>query len=725
MREIVDTYGAVMDIDKVAAQIHANDSILGVNKTVQGQAGGMTKGGAAVAEWVIGSLLSGFKTHVINPAGNAFMWAKAPVDIQMAAIMGRSLPGETDKVYMGEAAAYLFGEMMGIRDSLHAGMIAFKTGRPYGDTAKFEMGSGKAISAEAFGVTNQLGGALINGLGHFARAPMERIIGPMDAVFKVQGERGKGAQRAYRPAMQDADKNGLSRAEAAKRLDHYLTNPSDDVREQMVQHGLYQTFQNPLGPLGQKLQKSINAHAAFKVIVPFMRTPTNLFKVGMGEGFIGSYAGLRFLNKNYREKFFPKPIGKDERNGNPIYKPGALEEARLARGRLAQGTAVTSYIAYLAVEGRITGSGPRDPNERAALMATGWRPRSILTFDEEGRITGARSWARMEPISLAIGPIVDIVEAMTVQQDLDPNDPWYAQANQAIWGATFAMSENTMNKTWMMGVHNFTRAAHQPDLDSVDRYLGQMVNVFAGATGARRTWRQGADKYQREVRSLVDELKNGTPYLSDSLGVKRDIFGRPLPYEAFFLNPYPGVMGYVGGDSILINQEPIDLEIQRLQVANDGQAVIKRLPKSKMGVSLSSNEYSDWGMTARNGVMMNERGAVWLPSQTEPPNDGEKWYTYRDFLQDVILAGKGNLGAQYQNMPTDYARVEMIKSITSGFDQAGWIELLALNPDLKDKVLRKQQWKFSKMVGDEAAQEAFEAGNIRAVEPLPGGPLGF
>ena len=725
MREIVDTYGAVMDIHKVAELISANDTILGVNKVVKNQQGGMSKGGAAIAEWVIGSLLSGFKTHVINPAGNTIMWVKAPIDIQLAAMMGTPLPGGTERVYMGEASAYIMGEIMGIGDAFHAAMIAAKTGRPYGDTAKFEMGMGKAISAEAFGIKNQLGGAVVNGLGHFARFPMERLIGPMDAFFKVQGERGKWAQLALRHAMMDAEREGLSKAETAKRLDEYLTNPSTEVREEMVAHGLYQTFQNPLGDWGTKLQRAINGNAGAKFIVPFMRTPTNLFKVGLGEGPIGalyrSGGGLRLLSSKYREELFPKPIGKDERTGAPIYEPGAMERVRVARARLLTGSALTTYVAYLAGAGRITGSGPRDPEDRANLMATGWRPRSVLTFDEEGRITGARSWDRMEPISLTIGPIIDIVEALRVQQDLDPNDPWHDQVAQTIWAATFAMAENTMNKTWMMGLHNLTRAAHQPELAAVDRYLGQLVNNFAGAAGARRTWRQGQDKYQREVMGLVDELKNATPYFSESLGVKRDIWGRRMPYEAFFLNPYPGVLGYVGGDSILIKQEPVDIEIQRL-LELSGQSPIKKLPKRKMGVRLDSNQYSDWVLASRAGVRMNEEGLMWIPSQPEPPNDGGKWLTFRELIGDVLVAGKGTLGEQYHAQPTDHARIEMIKMFTTSFDQAGWMEVLAIHPELNEKVLRKQQHKMGQIHGVEAAQKAYEEGNIPIIEPLPEGP---
>ena len=113
---------------------------------------------------------------------------------------------------------------------------------------------------------------------------------------------------------------------------------------------------------------------------------------------------------------------------------------------------------------------------------------------------------------------------------------------------------------------------------------------------------------------------------------------------------------------------------------------------------------------------------MWIPSQPEPPNDGGKWLTFRELIGDVLVAGKGALGEQYHAQPTDHARIEMIKMFTTSFDQAGWMEVLAIHPELNEKVLRKQQHKMGQIHGVEAAQKAYEEGNIPIIEPLPAGP---
>lgn len=709
--EMVALYGAVVDPKKLAMHIVMNDTVLGISKTVRGQSGGMTRIGAAGIEWAIGSMLSGLKTHIINPVGNALMWVKAPVDIQLASMLRFGLPNNDEQIRMGEATAYIVGEMMSIADAFHAAGIAFKTGEPYGQVAKFDMGP-KALSAQGLNSKSWFG-HIWNGLGHYARAPMERVIGPMDAWFKVQGERGKWAQLAYRHAVMDAEREGLDKAATLKRMDRYLNNPSMDVRERMISHARYNVFQNDLGDFGQSVQRAINKHGGAKLLVPFMRTPTNLMKVGLGEGVIGTYGGLRFFSKQYRERFFPKPIGKDGK-GNDIYEPGAVEHAALSRARFITGSAITSYVAYLALNDRITGSGPRDKNERAALESTGWRARSLLTLDENGKIVGARRWDRMEPLSLMVGPIVDIIHAGKINADLDPNDPWWGKYDDAIWATTFAMSENTLNKSWMMGLHNFTRAAHTDKVDQVDRYFGQLANVLASASGARRDLRKWQDPYQREVNTFVEELKNATPYLSEDLGLKRDVYGVAKTHGQYLW------------EKEAIEQTPWDIELATL-MENTGEQPIKIIAPTKQGVRLTSNEHSDYALLARAQVKMTADGNIWLPSEDMPPTspDDSKWYTYRELLEEVLLNGKGAMGEAYVSMPTDFARVKMLKQVTSTFDSAGWIELLKANPDLQDRVMRKRQFQMGQMIGRDAAEDAMRRGDIPIIPPMESGPLGF
>ena len=124
---------------------------------------------------------------------------------------------------------------------------------------------------------------------------------------------------------------------------------------------------------------------------------------------------------------------------------------------------------------------------------------------------------------------------------------------------------------------------------------------------------------------------------------------------------------------------------------------------------------------------MTADGNIWLPSEDMPPTSpgDSKWYTYRELLEEVLLNGKGAMGEAYVSMPTDFARVKMLKQVTSTFDSAGWIELLKANQDLQDRVMRKRQFQMGQMIGRDAAEDAMRRGDIPIIPPMPSGPLGF
>lgn len=82
------------------------------------------------------------------------------------------------------------------------------------------------------------------------------------------------------------------------------------------------------------------------LVVPFVRTPINIAKEGA---------------------YYP-PYG--------LFKRTLKGDVDMqARG--AVGSALAAAIAYLALNGYVTGGGPIDPHKRETLEATGWMPYSV------------------------------------------------------------------------------------------------------------------------------------------------------------------------------------------------------------------------------------------------------------------------------------------------------------------------------------------------------------
>lgn len=677
MEELVNHWGGTMDIQLMAEQIASNDTYLGVNKLVQASKGGMNKWGAAFVESYVGSLLSGVKTQVVNLVGNALMTVKGPVEVALAARLGRNLPSDSERVMAGEATAMLFGMTNSFRDALGAMAEAFKTGASYGGVGKFEMGHNKAISSEALGLSG-VAGWLADVYGPIARAPMERLLGPMDAFFKVINERAAFAQLSYREAMRQGSMEGLTNDQILVRLQSIMENPNVEapgMMQEVIDYGLYSTFQNPLGPAGQGLQKVINSHAILKMLAPFVRTPVNILKVGFLEG-----TPLGLLQKEYKKAI----------------ESGNNAKVQTARARMMIGSSVLTMFGLYAMTGKITGSGPRDSNQRAALMATGWRPRSIRVDNEDGTSTYV-SFDRLEPMSLTLGLAADIYEAMSTMQydDLDATtQDLIAQATSAV---SMAIAENSINKTYMQGVNDALKAIEDPTR-YFDRWITNMANAAIPLSGLRRDARKLNDEYVREAQGFVDKLRNANPYFSEGLPPKLDVFGEPIKYEVF-LNPYS-----------LIDVEPsfVDAEIQRLISSTGETPVTRPMKKQWGGVELNSQQYFDMMYLSRKGIKHTATGGRVMPG-TKLPNN-EKLYSFKEYLEVVMT------DPAYLEM-TDFARVAEIKKIQSALDNDARKAILLIHDDLKTKHDRfKTVNPARRMLGDQVAKEVLtrevEAGLI-------------
>tara|TARA_R110002074_G_scaffold147100_2_gene297583 strand:+ start:190 stop:3060 length:2871 start_codon:yes stop_codon:yes gene_type:complete len=652
MTEITETQAGRFDILEVAAQVVAMDTFEGVNKIVKAQKGGMSKGGAAMAENFVASILSGVKTHIVNSSGNALMTAIGPIDTAIAARMGWGI-SSPDKVIKGEALAQTFGLINGFADALHVMGQVFKTGEPYGGIAKFESAYPKAISSASLGASGPWGW-MIDAFGATVRFPLERVMGPIDGFFRAINERAKVAQLSYREANRLRDLNGLSQEEYLQTLDSLMTDVPLNIQEAGVDYSIYNMAATPLGPLGRDLQSLLNKSAPAKIIVPFVRTPTNLLKMGFVER-----TPLGLLSKTYREEFAA---------GN--------ERAQYARARLTFGAMMGAYIAMQAVDAKVTGSGPADYEARKVKMLTGWRPRSFVFTDDEGNKT-YRSYDRAEPISYIIGSIADLVEMNELNkynayEEYDPGE--------AINALTLVIAENSLNKTFMSGISDFMGVfTKSPAQESkMLRWSSGLANAAIPLSGARRDTRKVADPYMRQAFTFMDKLKNGTPWMSDSLPAALDTMGDPIMYEQVF-NPWP------------TSDETSDLVVRHIgSLLDSTNETPIRMPKKTIdGVKLTSKQFHDRILISRKTLKI-------------PDGEGGE-VDFRMALVKLIQS------ENYQNAPTNFMRVEMVRNVQKIFD-AGATAFM-LDPentqygDLQDKILERKIGEASQTYGAANVQE--------------------
>lgn len=178
---------------------------------------------------------------------------------------------------------------------------------------------------------------------------------------------------------------------------------------------------------GESINNAIASKApALKFLFPFVKTGVNILQMNLDHNAL--YA---LFSKSQRDLFFSKTA-----------------EGALARSQVAFGAFSMTIATAIALCGGITGSLPRDPKERKALLATGWRPYSIVTPD--GKYI---SYQGYEPLHTILGFAADIVELGTsIATDEDYmsmekviNEGWGVILNNFLDKAAFRSGVSALN----------------------------------------------------------------------------------------------------------------------------------------------------------------------------------------------------------------------------------------------------------------------------------------
>lgn len=493
------------------------------------------------------SLLSGPQTHVVNMMSNSLTALGQFPEHAAAATLGqvrRVLPkASQDRVLFSELGARAVGLRSGIREGLREFARALKTGEPSDHVTKVESASQKAIS----GVK-----------GEVIRIP-SRLLTAEDELFKAMARR----MELHGQAIRKARSEGLTGDAARKRATELAANPTEDMMERALDYGRYLTFQRPLGDIAAPIARMTEAAPILKLILPFVRTPTNLLK------FTVERSPLAPLLKEWRSDF---------------KAGGARRDLAVARAMV--GTAAGMAVAELAQQGHITGSAPSDKGKAAMMRANGWQPYSIKWGDRY------YSYLRMDPFASTMGVAADLATKMDGMTE--------KQRDEAALMLTASIMKNLSDKVWLSGLSDVLEAVSDPDryMDSFINRLGGSLAVPTGVAQVART----VDPVTRERETLLDAVKARIPGVSDSLYPARDIFGQPIENE-----------GGVGPDLISPVWQSTDRKdpvIERLLAA--GVTISK--PQKKIGDrELTPGEYDAYQAKA------GEYARQWLPGLVMAP----------------------------------------------------------------------------------------------------------
>ncbi len=425
-----------------------------------------------VTELYYNSLLSGPATHAVNILSNTLTSLGQIPEHAVAAGLGaarRAAGRGDDRVLFGELGARAVGLMQGTREGLRQAARTFATGDAADAVTKMEQQTMRAIPGP---------------VGSVLRTPT-RALAAEDELFKAMARRMELAGLAVR----GANKEGLTGSEAKARAAELLANPTDEMLSRSFDYGRYLTFQNPVGPVARKVSSITEDMPLLKLVLPFVRTPTNILKFAI-------------------ERSPGAPILKEWRRD--IAAGGAKRDLALAKVLVGSGIGATIY--QMANDGQITGSGPADAGARRLLLANGWQPYSFKVGDRY------YSYSRLDPYSTILGTAADLVDLRRHMTDKQQ------EHSTMLVGA--AILNNLSSKTFLSGLSTALEAVNDPDrhLEGfTTRTLAGIATPSVSAQIARAT-----DPLIREARDPISRILSRVPGQSASLPVRRDVFGRAV-----------------------------------------------------------------------------------------------------------------------------------------------------------------------------------------------------
>ncbi len=456
--------------------------------------------GDALYEYWISSLLSGPGTQVVNISSNVVhtVWELGPQRIIEAFV--NSFASKAEAAQWGEFKYMGAALKPGLSRALRNMVRSWKTERP---TFQEELDRSQ-VEGSTIGLTTEYrGGAMDKYVGkRMARAiriPLRGLMA-LDEFTKSMAGQMDAAAHAYRI--------GKGRGLRGDELEDFIQEQVDDLSSAAWEAGLNTalrvTFQTPLSPGAERASQWLG-NTPGKWIIPFRRTPLNIFKTGIRKLPFGTWSTVKHW----------KTMDNDT-------KVRMLSEQVIA-------WSLAAAIAGLVLGGDdddepwITGSIPYKPSARGETLL---KERTIPA--QSIRIGGKYySYARIEPFATILQGLVDATVAVKE-----------IQSGRPAVGAGLDLLSKSMeavtDKTFLRGLGDIYDALKQPESKGVSwvtnfatSWAPNIVKQVARATDSvyrEQSLGKGGDYFDR----LRDRIEYRVIPKADMLPPKRTPWGEEI-----------------------------------------------------------------------------------------------------------------------------------------------------------------------------------------------------
>jgi hypothetical protein len=340
----------------------------------------------------------------------------------------------------------------------------------------------------------------------FESARMQAIKGPLGNIIRTPSAAlSRVTNLAYAmnyfgelnaQAARMAIEEGLEGDALHARQEWLAHNPTAAMSKAADTLALKATFQAELGKTGKAAQSLIRNVPLGRYLIPFFKTPVNILKSA--------------------EEFSPSGLLRGTLKGDVDLQARGLVGSSLAAG-----------IAYLALNGHITGGGPVDFRKRETLEeAIGWQPYSVKIGSHY------YSYRRLEPVGLAFALTADAVHSLH-QGDAE------VVSQSKVDTAAAHIARNLQDVAFLPTLSNLAEALTNPGARAqafISREIASVVPALVKDVA------QATDRTVRRPTGIVQTIESRVPGLTQRVPAVVDISGQPVKRPASAIggaNPFP------------------------------------------------------------------------------------------------------------------------------------------------------------------------------------------
>lgn len=501
---------------------------------------------------------------------------------------------KTDTVMPKEVAARFYGMGEGFIDAVKASFRAVSSGtigRLPGETSFPNSLGRNPIIEIGKRIKNPLLSDLMQKGGRIVGIPSS-VVGGIHTFQKFLSYTESLNALAYRQAAAEGLEGSMfdKATTLGARIAQLKNDPPLEMMQAATDEGKYAALMGEPGKAGKRFEDWANSNNYTKAMVPFSRVMNN----------INSQA---FLERT--------PIGvlSDRVRGDLLGKNGNAAQA-IAIGKMSTGLTILGAATALTAYGFAHGEAPDSAKEKNFQRLSGQIPYSV-------RMGNASIPLRFFGIPgrvMAIGAdLYDVHQAYKESDDL----------TAALGMAAHALGNDVLSESGFRGIGEFYQAVTQYQRYGkfyVQNLIAQAAVPFSVGQGqiAREV-----DPILRQSHSVIQAIKSKTPFLSETLVPKIDIFGNPLKRN---------------GDHSWAEKDPVMQALTQLEYYPS--PVGERLSN----VTLSEEQWADYATKAGKLFYLNMNEQVTNPNWTKLSGDAQ-----RDIAEDTLKEAR-KMARTYMHM---------------------------------------------------------------------------